>query len=289
MANKVQEQTDVMVEAKGKLELFFDKCGNKILWVLVAVAIVVGAYFIYKNYAASKHEAMSLEASAALNAAETIEDYAAIATKYEGTEAANTALYSAGALALDAGDLAAAKSYLAKYQNAEGPAGEILNALVYGLRGDIATKTINQGVENLACGALSVLILCEVALSCCEVAGVESQGTCRVESRISSLGTLILGSDSGVVLDSLGSVQCCACLQAHSLVLACSIVLVDEVGTYNDCYCNQNPQNLVTTFVEEQLQLTLSLNHYIGLLLYFVCHNSICFNFLFFSNLTCYE
>lgn len=140
MANKVQEQTDVMVEAKGKLELFFDKWGNKILWVLVAVAIVVGAYFIYKNYAASKHEAMSLEASAALNAAETIEDYAAIATKYEGTEAANTALYSAGALALDAGDLAAAKSYLAKYQNAEGPAGEILNASVYGLRGDIAVE-----------------------------------------------------------------------------------------------------------------------------------------------------
>ena len=30
MANKVQEQTDVMVEAKGKLELFFDKWGNKI-------------------------------------------------------------------------------------------------------------------------------------------------------------------------------------------------------------------------------------------------------------------
>ena len=33
-----------------------------------------------------------------------------------------------------------AKAYLAKYTNAEGAAGEIINALVYTLRGDIAVE-----------------------------------------------------------------------------------------------------------------------------------------------------
>ena len=140
MANKVQNETDVMVEAKGKLELFFDKWGNKMLWALVIIAVVVGAFFIYKNYAASKQEAMNQEASVALGNAETIEDFANVANKYQDTPAANMALYSAGALALDAGDYAAAKNYLSQYKNVEGPAGEVINAAVYGLRGDIAVE-----------------------------------------------------------------------------------------------------------------------------------------------------
>jgi ABC-type sugar transport system substrate-binding protein len=46
----------------------------------------------------------------------------------------------AGAEYLQAGDLENAKAYLAKYTNAEGAAGEIINALVYTLRGDIAVE-----------------------------------------------------------------------------------------------------------------------------------------------------
>ena len=60
--------------------------------------------------------------------------------EYAGTKAANTAAYMAGAEYLQAGDLENAKAYLAKYTNAEGAAGEIINALVYTLRGDIAVE-----------------------------------------------------------------------------------------------------------------------------------------------------
>ena len=41
---------------------------------------------------------------------------------------------------LKAGDLESAKAYLAKYADAEGAAGEIINALVYSLRGDVAVE-----------------------------------------------------------------------------------------------------------------------------------------------------
>jgi tetratricopeptide (TPR) repeat protein len=66
--------------------------------------------------------------------------YVAIVDEYAGTKAANTAAYMAGAEYLQAGDLENAKAYLAKYTNAEGAAGEIINALVYTLRGDIAVE-----------------------------------------------------------------------------------------------------------------------------------------------------
>lgn len=140
MANKVENQTDVMVEAKGKLELFFDKWGNKLLWALVVVAVVVGAYFIYKSYADSKQEVKAENACVALTNAVTAEDYVKVAADYEGTEAANTALYRAGAEYLAAGDIENAKANLEKYEALEGAAGEIINAQVFGLRGDIAVE-----------------------------------------------------------------------------------------------------------------------------------------------------
>ena len=67
MAHKTQNtQTDIMVETKGKLELFFDKYGNKILWTLAIVAIAFGAYFIYKSYADGKEREKAQKADVAL-------------------------------------------------------------------------------------------------------------------------------------------------------------------------------------------------------------------------------
>ena len=44
MANKVQmPENDLMVETKGKLELFFDKYGNKLLWTLACVTVIAVA------------------------------------------------------------------------------------------------------------------------------------------------------------------------------------------------------------------------------------------------------
>ena len=49
MTNNVQTpENDLMVETKGKLELFFDKNGNKLLWTLIIVGLALSAFFIFK-------------------------------------------------------------------------------------------------------------------------------------------------------------------------------------------------------------------------------------------------
>lgn len=141
MANNVKNaEADVMVEAKGKLELFFDKYGNKILWALVIVGIIVCAFFVFRSIADRRAEAKNEAASVALAAATTAEEYAAVVADFEGTAVANNAAYMAGADYLKAGDLVNAKKYLETYVDGEGDAAEIINAAVYALRGDIAVE-----------------------------------------------------------------------------------------------------------------------------------------------------
>ena len=145
MANKVQNpEHDLMVGTKGKLETFFDNYGNKILWTLIGITITAVAVYLVLSFMNSSNQKKENTAQAALTVALTTEAdvaaYVAIVDEYAGTKAANTAAYMAGAEYLQAGDLENAKAYLAKYTNAEGAAGEIINALVYTLRGDIAVE-----------------------------------------------------------------------------------------------------------------------------------------------------
>ena len=145
MANKVQNpETDIMVETKGKLELFFDKYGNMLLKGLAVVAVIAVAAFIWVSISSNSTQQSENAAQAALTVALTTEadaaTYAAIVAECEGTKAANTAAYLAGAEYLKAGDLENAKAYLAQYVDAEGAAAEIINALVYTLRGDVAVE-----------------------------------------------------------------------------------------------------------------------------------------------------
>lgn len=145
MANKVQNpENDLMVETKGKLETFFDNYGNKLLWGLVAVTVIAVAIYLVVSITKSSTEKRETTAQAALTVALTteagVEEYVAIVEEYNGTKAANTATYMAGAEYLKAGDLANAKSYLEKYADAEGAAGEVINGLVRTLRGDIAVE-----------------------------------------------------------------------------------------------------------------------------------------------------
>ena len=145
MANKVQTpENDLMVETKGKLETFFDNYGNKILWTLIGITIAAVAVYLVLSFMNSSNQKKENTAQAALTVALTTEAdvaaYVAIVDEYAGTKAANTAAYMAGAEYLQAGDLENAKAYLAKYTNAEGAAGEIINALVYTFRGDIAVE-----------------------------------------------------------------------------------------------------------------------------------------------------
>lgn len=145
MTNNVQTpQDDLMVETKGKLELFFDKNGNKLLWALIIVGVALSAFFIFKNVRDGrnlvKEQAASEAVAAELNDANSVEGFDKIQADYKGTEAANSAAYLAAAAALQAGDIEKAEAEIAAYTPAEGAAGEMLNAKVLGLKGDIAVE-----------------------------------------------------------------------------------------------------------------------------------------------------
>lgn len=154
MANKVQNpETDLMVETKGKLEVFFDKYGSKLLKALLAVTIIAVGVFVWFSYSesstAENEQAAELALTNAINGMGDAESFVAVYNEYQDTKAGNTAAYMAGAAYLEANDLANAKNYLLKYENVEGEAGEIINALVYTLRGDIAVEEndLNTAIE----------------------------------------------------------------------------------------------------------------------------------------------
>ena len=145
MTNKVQNpENDLMVETKGKLEVFFEKYGDKLLKVVIGAAIVAVVAFFAISMINGSSEKKEHAAQAALTVALTsdaaVEAYQAIIAEYEGTAAANTATYVAGAELLKAGDIEAAKAMLANYKDGEGVAAEVINGLVYTLRGDIAVE-----------------------------------------------------------------------------------------------------------------------------------------------------
>lgn len=145
MTNKVQTpENDLMVETKGKLEIFFDKYGDKLLKAVIGIAIAAVVVFVAVSVVKSSSQKKEQAAQAALTVALTsdaaVEAYVDIAATYEGTAAANTATYVAGAEMLKAGDIEGAKSMLAKYEDGKGVAAEVINGLVYTLRGDIAVE-----------------------------------------------------------------------------------------------------------------------------------------------------
>lgn len=142
MANKVQmPENDLMVETKGKLELFFDKYGNKVLWALVGVTVVAVLAFAWYSYSSRNNEAKEAAAEIArVNVLGGAEEYAAVVTEFKGTKSANLSAVMAAAAYLEAGDLTSAKEYIALYEDCEGGIGEIINGMVYTLKGDIAVE-----------------------------------------------------------------------------------------------------------------------------------------------------
>ena len=161
MTNKVQNpENDLMVETKGKLEVFFENYGDKLLKTVIGVAIAAVVVFFAVNMINGSSEEKEQAAQAALTVALTsdaeVEAYQAIIAEYAGTAAANTAAYIAGAELLKAGDVEGAKAMLESYKNGEGTAAEVINALVYSLRGDIAVEQNDlQTAANLFAEAIA--------------------------------------------------------------------------------------------------------------------------------------
>lgn len=154
MANKVETpQQDVMIEAKGKLETFFEKRSKQILWGLLIVACVCVIFFFWRSRSERQARVAEANAQVALVAAYDaleLNDYAGaaavaeeVAAKYEGTDAANLAAYIAGASYVKLGDFDNASKQLAKYEAKEGAAADMINAMALGLRGDIAVEQDN--------------------------------------------------------------------------------------------------------------------------------------------------
>ena len=151
MKNKVETpQQDVMIEAKGKLETFFEKYSKQILYGLLIVACVCVIFFFWRSRSERQARVTEANAQVALVAAyDAIElnDYAGAAaaaenvvSQYEGTDAANLAAYIAGASYVKLGDFDNARKYLAKYEAKEGAAAEMIDAMALGLQGDIAVE-----------------------------------------------------------------------------------------------------------------------------------------------------
>ncbi len=151
MANKVETpQQDIMIEAKGKLETFFEKHSKQILWGLLIVACVCVIFFFWRSRSERQARVDESNAQVALVAAYDaleLNDYAGaaaaaeeVASKYEGTDAANLAAYIAGASYVKLGDFDKASTQLAKYEAKEGAAADMIAAMALGLQGDIAVE-----------------------------------------------------------------------------------------------------------------------------------------------------
>ena len=153
MTKRVQTpETDILIESKGKVESFFDKYGNKLMWGLVAVTVVAVGIFIWHNMSTKKSLAHEQEAQVkffeVLNSAEsfsvdyatTADSYMAIAKQYEDTAAGNTSYFMAASNYLNANDIANAKAALAKFEKVEGDFGKHINAMALALKGDIAVE-----------------------------------------------------------------------------------------------------------------------------------------------------
>lgn len=158
MANKVNTpNNDVIVEAKGKLEVLFEKYGKALLWILVVVGVALGGYFIYNSYAEGAEQERLTNAQTDLTSKVIVEfdaeSVAAVADNAEhaDTPSANLANFLAAGRFLAEGDMESAKAYIAKFEDfQEGALGAMVNAAAYGLRGDIAVQEgdMDAAVEN---------------------------------------------------------------------------------------------------------------------------------------------
>ena len=82
MTKKVHTpETDILIESKGKMESFFDKYGSKLMWGLVAIAVIGIGVFFWLNYADGKNA--KAEAAASVKHFEVLNDSNATANTAE--------------------------------------------------------------------------------------------------------------------------------------------------------------------------------------------------------------
>ena len=165
-SNEDDEIVDLNEVTKGASD-FYEKNQKFILGGLVALALLVGGYFVYKFLYMAPREQKAIEAIAVAEglfaqdsfatALETssgaYEGFLDIIDNYGGTKTANTAKFYAGISYLNLGKFESAEEYLESYS----PKDEITPSMKYGALGDVKAelKDLDAAIDLYAKAASS--------------------------------------------------------------------------------------------------------------------------------------
>jgi tetratricopeptide (TPR) repeat protein len=145
---KVTGSDNIVVEEvkAGPSRPFWETYQTQILYGLGIIAVLIGAYWLYKTLVVAPKQQEAVTAMwqaeqqfgrdsfqmALLNPGGGFDGFEAIADKYSGTPAGNSAKYYAGVCYLQMGDFDNAIKFLESYD----PEGDMLPAMKYGALGD---------------------------------------------------------------------------------------------------------------------------------------------------------
>ena len=151
----VTPQEEMLESAKAQTENFFEKNSKMVVVAIVAIFALAAVVFGYKKVIVeprmTKAQEMLFEAqyrfeqenadyALALNGDASAPGFAQVVEQYGNTPAGNLANMYAAACALRMGDLATAEKYINDFSTVKGVAGEMINAMAIGLKGDIAVE-----------------------------------------------------------------------------------------------------------------------------------------------------
>lgn len=155
MANQKAAEQETLGSAMNKTELFFERNGKTMSYVLLGLIVLAALVFGYRSLVSGprvekaaemiseaqyRFEAETPDYELALNGDANGAGFLDVAEQYGSTPAGNLAKHYAGICYLRIGDLDNAAEYLAKYSPVKGLPGSILNAQNLGLQGDVAVE-----------------------------------------------------------------------------------------------------------------------------------------------------
>ncbi len=155
MANQKAAEQETLGSAMNKTELFFERNGKTMSYVLLGLIVLAALVFGYRSLVSAprvekaaqmiseaqyRFEAQTPDYELALNGDANGAGFLDVAEQYGSTPAGNLAKHYAGICYLRMGDLDNAARYLSKYSPVKGLPGSIINAQNLGLQGDVAVE-----------------------------------------------------------------------------------------------------------------------------------------------------
>lgn len=155
MANQNAAEHETLGSAMNKTELFFERNGKTLTYVLLGLIVLAALMFGYRSLVTAprvakaaemiseaqyRFEAQTPDYELALNGDANGAGFLDVAERYGSTASGNLAKHYAGICYLHLGDLDNAAAYLSKYRPVKGLPGSIINAQNLGLQGDVAVE-----------------------------------------------------------------------------------------------------------------------------------------------------